>query len=58
MARKGQGYNLHPPRIVPPLEIVPTGETIIIDGKVARIMKIQRAKTSDVTYTIKKKRSK
>jgi len=54
MAGKKQVYSMPPSRI-PPLILVPTGETCIIDGKRCRILRIERASECDVNYNVKPK---
>ena len=39
-----------PPKAIPPLILVDTGERCTIEGKRYRILKIERANYSDVNY--------
>jgi len=50
---KRQTYS-KPPMAVPPLILVDTGKRCTIDGKNYRILAIERAKETDVTYKFKK----
>lgn len=56
MSGKLRSAGLYLPPTLPPLILVPTGETIKVDGKHYRILKIERAKHSDVSYKLDNKK--
>lgn len=47
--------NSQPPPIMPGLGLVPTGKTVVENGKRYVILKLEREPRSDVSYNIKRK---
>jgi hypothetical protein len=47
--------NCYPPNPLPPLILVYTGETCVAEGKVWKILEIQRASEHNVRYENKRK---